>query len=91
MARIKKEKPALAKWLFIQSERRRVKSWHLRAVAAGKCRQCGKPSDINPKTRKPFKYCADCRKKVADYSAMVRMALAANNGADLTRPILRKV
>ena len=83
MARIRKEKPALAKWIAKQAERRRIKSWQRRAIAAGKCRQCNQPSDINPKTRKPFRYCADCRKKVSDYSAMMRKALATKNGVDL--------
>jgi hypothetical protein len=85
LARIKKEKPALAKWIQTQAERRRVKLWHRRAIAAGKCRQCNQPSDINPQTRKPFRYCAECRKKVADYSAMKREALAAKKSVELPK------
>jgi hypothetical protein len=83
MARIKKEKPALAKWIQTQAERRRVKLWHRRAIVAGKCRQCNQPSDINPQTHKPFRYCAACRKKVSDYSALVRKALATKKSVEL--------
>jgi hypothetical protein len=76
LARIKTEKPRLTRWLHIQSERRRIKRLQRRAIAVGKCRQCNRTSEINPQTRKPFRYCAVCRKKVSDYSAIVRKALA---------------
>jgi formamidopyrimidine-DNA glycosylase len=64
LAAIKKQKAEIRKWRERKLENRRVKRWHLRWRAAGKCRQCGKPCEIRPKTGKPFGYCAACRAKV---------------------------
>jgi hypothetical protein len=85
MARIRKEKPALAKWIQTQAERRRVKLWHRRASVAGKCRQCNQFADINPQTHRPFHYCVACREKVRHYSAMVREALTSKKSMDFPK------
>ncbi len=46
------------------SKARRILLWNERAYLMGKCRQCGKPSEIKPSTGWTFRYCAACRAKV---------------------------
>jgi hypothetical protein len=64
-AALKKAKPKPTRRQFKKLERLRVMLWHERAYVLGKCRQCGKPSEIKPSTGWPFRYCAGCRAKVA--------------------------
>lgn len=64
LAAIKKQKVEIRKWRARKLENRRIKRWQRRWIAAGKCRQCGKPSEIRINTGKPYRYCAACRAKV---------------------------
>jgi hypothetical protein len=46
-----------------KSLRTRQANWQRQQVAMGNCPQCGAKCDFNKKTRKPYKFCAACRKK----------------------------
>jgi hypothetical protein len=59
-----KAKPKLTRRQFLKAEARRILLWNERAYLSGKCRQCGKPSEIKPSTGWTFRYCAACRAKV---------------------------
>ena len=63
----------------MKTKRKRVekrsnqRNWQLRQKAAGLCLICPNRADINPRTGKPFKYCAHCRTATnAQQAALMR-------------------
>lgn len=40
---------------------------HKAARAKQTCSLCHKPTEINPKTQKPYNYCTECKRKATEY------------------------
>jgi hypothetical protein len=60
LARIERERPALARW----RERKLARKIQL-LIDAGQCVNCGKPGEIRIKTGTHYHYCPTCRAKLA--------------------------
>ena len=59
LAEHKKDVESRKKWVL----KRSVRHWQLCMMDAGKCRSCGKPREINPKTGRLYYLCPACHAK----------------------------
>jgi hypothetical protein len=74
-------------WKKTRRAKRYWNRWHRKAImATGKCRDCGQPRDINPRTGRLYYYCAACRAKWRPYMrGKMRQRAAAKNKVDLPK------